>query len=206
MDRWRLGPMALAMACVTASAGAGFSQTPPETAVPAMAAPLQAVAAACTVPAGTPVDLELVDTVNSRTNHNGDRFAVRLRAPIRLGEAIVAPAGAAGSGEVVHAARARAGGKAGELIVAVRYVEAGGLRFPLRGTRVGPASGQSRDDEAMAVAVVVAPVAAFLVAGGEVNYPAGAAVSARLSAAVPIAAGCGSVAAIPIDHQEGMIR
>ena len=51
---------------------------------------------------------------------------------VRVGNAIVIPAGSAGEGEVIHAARSGAGGKAGELIVAARYVQVGDVIVRLR--------------------------------------------------------------------------
>lgn len=149
------------------------------------------VVPACALPAGTTVELELIDRLNSLDNHNGDRFGIRLRVPIRFGERIVVPAGATGLGEVVHAARARAAGKAGELIVAARYIEADGVRYPLRGFRIGASTGESNVAAAGATAVLVAPVLSLFIVGGNVTYPVGMAAIARLSAPVPIAGSCG---------------
>ena len=52
------------------------------------------------------------------------------------------PAGTPGVGEVVHAERARFGGKAGELILAARYLDFQGTRIPLRTLRFGAQQGR----------------------------------------------------------------
>jgi hypothetical protein len=71
---------------------------------------------------------------------------------------VVAPAGTPGVGEVVHAAHASFGGKAGELILAVRYLELNGTRIPLRSlpirTQTGPRQQRGRHHRAMVSAVV----------------------------------------------------
>ena len=149
-------------------------------------------ASCCTVPARTPIDIEIVDTVNSRANHNGDRFAFRLAEPLVVDGHVVAPVGTPGVGEVVHAARARFGGKAGELILAVRYLDFNGNRIPLRSLRYGPRQG--RDNSAAVntgalVAAAVFPVASvlgFLISGGEVNIPAGTRANAMTSTEIAL--------------------
>jgi len=146
----------------------------------------------CTVPARTPIDIEFVDTVNSRANQNGDRFAFRLVEPLVVDGHVLAPAGTPGVGEVVHAAHASFGGKAGELILAVRYLELNGTRIPLRSLRYG--ARQGRDNSAAVntgaiVAAAVVPVAAmlgFLISGGEVNVPPGTRANAMTSTEITL--------------------
>ena len=151
----------------------------------AVAEPLPAPC--CTVPVRTPIDIEFVDTVNSRANNNGDRFAFRLAEPLVVEGHVLAPVGTPGVGEVVHAARARFGGKAGELILAVRYLDLNGTRIPLRSLRYGPRQGRDNSGAvttgAMITSVVlpVASVLAFVITGGEVNIPAGTRANALTS-------------------------
>ncbi len=76
-----------------------------------------------------------------------------------------------GVGEVIHAARARASGKAGELILSVRYLECADKRIALRRFRFGR-SGENEGDAAFAVALFAGPFA-YLVVGGEVDVPPG---------------------------------
>ena len=134
----------------------------------------------CAVKANTTVNIEILDHVNSKLSKRGDTFAIRLAEPIRVDGHIIIPAGAPGMGEVVHAARARAGGKAGELILAVRYFEHEGAKVPLRGFKFGSV-GTDNGDVALAVGIAAGPLAYF-VSGGEVDVPSGTRANAKISA------------------------
>jgi hypothetical protein len=163
------------------------SQTPPEVAQTS-AAPADAVAPApvcCAIPALTVVDIEILATMNSQANHIGEKFPIRLAKPIVVDGKILVPAGATGSGDVVHAAKSRFGGKAGEMILAVRYLEHGGVRIPLRSLRAGVGQGQDNSSTAAAAAIAggaVGGVLSMFITGGEVNVPAGTMMTAKTSA------------------------
>ena len=137
--------------------------------------------------------IEIVDTVSSRTNQNGESFRLRLAEPLVIEGRVVVPAGTPGMGEVVHAARARAMGKAGELILAARYLQLGETRIPLRTLRVGAAQG--RDNSGTVNAINIASAAAlpglslvgFVIAGGEVNVPAGTRATAQTASEMVLA-------------------
>jgi hypothetical protein len=135
--------------------------------------------ACCTVPARTPVEIEIMDAVDSRANHPMDHFAFRLAEPLTIDGHVIAPAGTPGIGEVVHAARARFGGKAGELILAARYLDLNGTHIPLRSLHVGPRQGHDSSATVNTMGMVAAatvPVLSlvgFMIAGGEVRVPAG---------------------------------
>lgn len=145
-------------------------------------------AACCTVAAMTMVEIEFAETVSSKTSHIGDHFRIRLAEPLIVDGHIVAPAGTAGVGEVVHAAKARAMGKAGELILAARYLELNGQHIPLRTLRYGRSQGKDPSTaigvgNMVAAAVMpIASVAAFFISGGEVNIPAGTRANAKVAA------------------------
>jgi hypothetical protein len=153
-------------------------------------APAEAIddVACCTIPKMTVVEIEILDRVNSRLNHAGEQFAIRLAEPLIFDGRVVAPAGTTGVGEVVHAARARAGGKAGELILAARYLELAGAHVSLRSLRYGRSQGTDNSGAVNVgnmVAAAVLPVASvvgFLITGGEVDIPAGTRANARLAA------------------------
>lgn len=135
------------------------------------------------VPAGTYVDFEILDPLNSKLSKPGDRFRIRTAVPVMLDGAVVIPEGAMGEGEVIHAARARAAGKAGELILAARFIEHQGQRLALRGFRFGQA-GTNRAEDAILVGMIASPVA-LLVAGSDVDVPVGARGQAKLVAEIP---------------------
>lgn len=135
-------------------------------------------------PAGTPVLIEVADTLVSDERQPGETFALRLAQPLILDGTTVLPAGTPGGGEIVHAAKARGGGRPGELLLAARYLEAGGRRIALRGLKLG-AAGQDRSGTALATSFVAGPFALF-VHGSEMVIPAGTPALAKLAEAVPL--------------------
>ncbi|HEX8668781.1 MAG TPA: hypothetical protein VF727_10470 [Allosphingosinicella sp.] len=147
----------------------------------------------CTIAKLTPVELEITDKVSSRSAKPGDKFAIRLAEPLVVDGHILAPAGASGIGEVVHAAKGGGMGKAGELILAARYIEVGDRHIPLRTLRYGRSQGKDNSTAATAgstVAGALVPVGAlvgFLVQGGEVDIPAGTRANAKIAADTAIA-------------------
>ena len=160
--------------------------SPQEAEAPAPTA--EAPAACCLVPKLTPVEVEIVDRVNSKLSKTGQRFAIRLAEPIVVDGRTLAPAGMEGEGEVVHAAKAGIGGKAGELILAARFLKAGTIEIPLRSLRYGRSQGNDKTgavntaNMAAAAVLPIASVVGFLIAGGEVDIPAGTRAHAKLSA------------------------
>jgi hypothetical protein len=142
--------------------------------VPAAVAP-----APPTLLAGTNVDFVITDHLGSKLSHIGDTFHVRVAEPVRVNDVIVIPAGTEGGGEVIHAARARAGGKAGELILSVHYLTLADRRIALRGFHFGR-SGTDNSGTGLLVAAVAGSLG-FLVVGGEVDVPAGTVGHARIA-------------------------
>jgi hypothetical protein len=137
------------------------------------------------VPADTELVFEMGVTMTSKSSQRGDRFPLRLADPVRIDGHLVIPAGTPAMGEVVHADRARAGGQAGELVLAARYLEWDGRQLPLKSFRAGV--GKDRTKSAMGVAIV-ASVAGFLVRGGQMEMPAGSLITARLREAAELPA------------------
>lgn len=133
--------------------------------------------------AGTFVDIVILDHLNSKLSHVGDTFRIALDRPILLDGKELVPAGIEGKGEVIHAARARAAGKAGEMILAARTLDWGGRIIKLRAFAFGH-SGRSQVTEAFVTGMIAGPVG-FLISGGEVDVAAGTQAHAKL--AEPIA-------------------
>lgn len=151
------------------------------------AGPLPSADGAIILPAMTPVKLAIMDSLNSKTSKMGEFFNIRLAEPIMLDGRVIVPAGILGKGEVIHAAKARAAGKAGELIIAARYLEHEGIRIPLRTLKYGEAAtGKSNVDEAVAIGFAVATPLVLVITGGQVDIPAGMAATAKLAADVRI--------------------
>jgi hypothetical protein len=140
-----------------------------------LAAPAQEPTAAArslvTVAPLTPVLVRIEDTISSNKNKPGDRFAITVAEDVRVGDAVAIPAGSAGEGEVIHAAKPGAGGKAGELILAARYVRVGDVIVRLRSFTIGVV-GKDHSKDALATSFIAGPFAMF-VHGGVVVVPSG---------------------------------
>jgi hypothetical protein len=132
------------------------------------------------LPANTPVDLEIAGALSSKTSKIDEMFPIRLRSAIMVDGKVILPAGTTGQGQVVHAAKARAMGKAGEMILAARYLECGPTRIVLRGFRFGLAA--TGKDESTQVLVLTATFGApfMFISGGEMIVPVGSPAQARL--------------------------
>lgn len=178
---------AAAPSSVTApSPAASVAPLPSATApVPAPVGAAQSVSAAGSgaggqfIAANTPLILETVAPLSSATLQRGETFGLRLVEPLLIDGVLLLPAGTAGVGEVVHAERSRGGGKAGELLLAARYLEHDGRRIGLRGFRLG-ASGVDKSGKALGLAFAVGAFAMFL-RGGEIEIPAHTQAQARTS-------------------------
>ncbi|QNP41526.1 hypothetical protein [Lysobacter solisilvae (ex Woo and Kim 2020)] len=175
----------VAQAPNTSPAPAGDPQPQAQIAAPAVdAATPAAVVECCRVPAGSLVELEIAQVLSSSALQRGDKFAIRLHAPLLHEGVVVIPAGTVGEGEVVHADRSRGGGKPGELLIAARYLEFDGARIPLRALKFG-GQGQDKSNVALGVALAVGPFAHF-VHGKEIEIPAGTIVNAKLAQDLPL--------------------
>jgi hypothetical protein len=136
------------------------------------------------VPANTPVSFDILDPISSKTAKIDEMFTIRTTAPVIIDGKAVIPAGALGQGQIVHAARARAMGKAGELILAARYIDCGDVHVTLRGFHLDRA-GMDRAGTALVASMVFTP-AGFFVVGGESTVMAGSHANARLMTAVDL--------------------
>ena len=152
-------PIASLIALTLTSASLAQAPSEPPAAVPALV----------TVPGLTPVLVRIEDEINCKTNKAGDRFRITVAEDVRVGDAVVIPEGSAGEGEVIHAAKPGAGGKAGELIVAARYVRVGDNEIRLRSFALG-AVGKDKSVDSLAATFVVGPFS-LLQRGGVVIIP-----------------------------------
>jgi hypothetical protein len=163
-------------------AGGDAETLPGETTAPAPSAPC------CTIPAGTPVEIELTQLVSSKTAKPGDHFTLKLASDFLFNGVIVMTADASGLGEVVDAAPAGLAGRPGKLILAARSVALGEARLPLHSFKLA-ASG--RDDSKTAIALTLVPYAGILaigIHGGNIDYPAGTHALAKVASDTFIAA------------------
>ncbi|MDR6842862.1 hypothetical protein [Pseudoxanthomonas sacheonensis] len=134
----------------------------------------------CRIADGTAVVLEILDPLASGLVKRGDKFRIRLAEPVSVEGKIVLPSGIEGQGEIVHAAKSRGGGKAGELLIAARYLQRDeAIQIRLRGMKLG---GHGQDKSALAVGLSVAVgVFAFFVQGDEIFIPAGTLAQAKIA-------------------------
>ncbi|MFC3582143.1 hypothetical protein [Sphingomonas hylomeconis] len=173
---------ALFMVVGAIAAQAGDPAAAPSAPLPAPAPGLIGLAA------GTPIELEIAEPLSSKTSKIDAMFAIRVLSPVMAEGKVVIPAGTPGQGQVVHAAKATGLGKAGELILAARFLDCGGTRIALRGFRLGGA-GRDHAGKLIAATAVGGLIAMPLmfVSGGQSIVPAGTHATARLSAAVDLA-------------------
>jgi hypothetical protein len=149
----------------------------------------------CAIPAGTPVIIETSDPVDSKMAKPGDKFAISLAEPLMLNGIPVLPAGMSGRGEVIHAqSRQGFSGRAGELILAARYLESGSDRWPLRGFRISKAGAQT------AGIAIVGTVAISTLQSRDIRIPAGSRAEARLAATIPVACHSATPGSGPVDN------
>jgi hypothetical protein len=140
-----------------------------------------------TLSAMTPVAIAIVEPLNSKTSIIGQSFDIRLVEPIMIDGQIIVPSGTMGKGEVIHAAKARAAGKAGELIIAARYLDYQGTRLPLRSLKYGAdTTGRNNVGTATVVGFAVATPLILIITGGQVDIPAGMPAVAKLASDVEI--------------------
>lgn len=165
--------LAAAIAAAQPAAPSGAPLAPPAASSGASSSIVFVVGPCCRVAKLTPVSLAIKDALASDTARIGQVFALRLAEPIDLGGGQVIPAGIEGAGEVVHAAKSRAMGKPGELLLAARYLEWNGTRIPLRSFRFGRPQGTDNVGAAVAASFASALFVPFIT-GGEVRIPAGA--------------------------------
>ncbi|MEI2428937.1 hypothetical protein RDV84_24455 [Lysobacter yananisis] len=165
-------------AAMTEAAKAEVAKAGPDESAVDAVAPAAATGA---IPADTAIWLETMQPLSSATLKRGESFALRVAEPVMVDGVVVVPAGTACHGEVIHADRSRGGGRAGELLLAARYIELDGRRVGLRGFRIA-ATGQQKMGATMTVALVGGPLA-FFVRGTEIEIPAGTRAQARVAGA-----------------------
>jgi len=146
----------------------------------------------CTIPLGTPVRLEIMEPLSSKTQKEGDQFKIRLAQPVSVHGQVVLTAGDVGVGEVVDVAPAGFTGRGGKLVLAARYIDQQGVRVRLMAFKLG-GSGVSHEDSSLVVstvgAVAVGPLGVIpgvLIKGGQIDIPAGAEATAKLSSAIDL--------------------
>jgi len=143
----------------------GQTTPPPTQAAPATAqspATPQQPQAAADAPAklvlkeGTDVKLKFAQDLSSKTSAENDPVNLVLDEDLKVGDVVVARAGAKARGTVTHVKKAGMMGKAGELNMRLEYVLVGDTRMKLRGTK--GKEGQGKEGATVALTVLFGPI------------------------------------------------
>jgi hypothetical protein len=175
---------------------ATVTQEPPPT--PVQIAPVEVRAAppprpaCCSVAAGTPVAIELVDPIGTREVKTGDLFHLRLAAPLIVDGQVVLPAGTPAVGRVVQATKPAMGGKGAKLVVSAEYLKTDTGDIRLQGLKL---AANGKDDSMTATVlglggIAFAPLSiiGFAIQGGDIEIPAGTAARAKIAEPLTLAA------------------
>ena len=117
------------LSCAVALSCLAWGSACAQTGEAASIAPSPAMRQSLRIPINTPIVFEFVTTLDSKKSNIDETFPIRLLRPILIDGGVAVAEGTMGAGQVVHAAKAGFGGRAGELIVAVRYLDHRGVRI-----------------------------------------------------------------------------
>jgi hypothetical protein len=147
------------------------SSATPAAAVAPVAVGAAPAAATITIPAMTPVIVEITADLSSKTSKTGEIFPLRLAAPITIDGHLVVPAGTMGEGEVLDAKHGGMAGSSGILMLIAHNLKVDGRTLRLRSMQV-TTMGDDRTTRAE-VAVALVGVFGMFVTGGETKIQAG---------------------------------
>lgn len=141
--------------------------------------------AASSLPVGTVVLVRLETPLSSKTAATGQVVSFTVARAVSAAGQEVIPAGVPVEGEVIHAAKARWGGKPGELVLAARRLKLPAGTVKLR-SNLGVV-GADATNEALMFGMLTFGLGSFL-SGGEIELPAGAFFAARTAEPVAVPA------------------
>ena len=119
---------------------------------------------------GTPVRLMVVKEVNSRQAKAGDRFKLRVDAPVLVDSQVAIPVGAIAWGEIIVAQGTGAAGGRGHLSARLLYVDAPSGRVVLAGTQGQEGKSNS---SGVVLGVLSFGLLGLLTKGGNATFKAG---------------------------------
>jgi hypothetical protein len=136
--------------------------------------------------AGTPVPLVMAEgiTTNGKKLRAGQRIRLQVASDVRLGSAVVIPAGSLAEGEVTDVRFKGMWGKSGRIEARALNVRVGDRLIRLSGTFDDKGT---TGTAAVVGSVLLLPVAGFFVTGTSANIPAGSGVKAFLDEDLRIA-------------------
>ncbi len=104
----------------------------------------------------TDVNLKFSQDLSSKTATEDDPVNLVLDQDLKIGDIVIAKAGAKAVGTITHAKKAGMMGKAGELNMRLQYLIVGDTRLKLRGTK--GKEGQGKEGTAVALTVLFGPI------------------------------------------------
>jgi hypothetical protein len=105
---------------------------------------------------GADVSLKFAQDLSSKTVAEDDPVNLVLAEDLKLGDLVIAKAGAKAVGTITHSKRAGMIGKGGELNMRLQYLLVGDSRLKLRGTK--GKEGQDKEGTAVALTVLFGPI------------------------------------------------
>lgn len=184
------GPMVMLASCSAMARSRSFTPStttlPPPPAPPAASAPAPEAAAPAPAPAAGGIlvpknlllNLEVVNEVSTKTANPDDFFKLRLAKDLVLDDKVVIPAGTPAVGQVIDSQAPGAFGVPGKLLVAIRFLELGDQKIPLRLYKAS--EGEDRTSLGTAIGLAAGPFVA-LVRGGHVVLAPGQILVAKIA-------------------------
>jgi hypothetical protein len=133
---------------------------------------------------GEDVNLTFAQDLSSKTSSEGDPVALTLVDDLKVGNVVVAKAGAHAFGEVTRAEKSGMMGKAGELNLRLDYIKVGDVKIRLRGTK--GKEGASGTTGAVVLTVLFGPIG-LIKHGKNVEIKQGQALKAFVSDDIALA-------------------
>ena len=162
----KLRSIATGLILTLSIAGVALAQEPQPAAQPEVkaAVPVVTVATTATAPVseklvlkeGADVNLKFSQDLSSKTATEDDPVNLVLDQDLKIGDIVIAKAGAKAVGTITHAKKAGMMGKAGELNMRLQYLIVGDTRLKLRGTK--GKEGQGKEGTAVALTVLFGPI------------------------------------------------
>jgi hypothetical protein len=142
-----------------------------------------------TIPARTPVRLQLQQTLSSKTTQQGTVVEWRVFEDVIIDGTVVIAKDSRAYAEVTHVQKAGFGGRPGEMLLTARYLDMGAQKIKMRALQPETSGvGKSQSDASYALGATAAatvPVlgfAAVFITGGEIIIPEGTLATAMTAA------------------------
>jgi len=128
------------------------------------------------IPAKTKIQLELIETISSKTAHTGDPVKFKALTNLIINDVVVISAGSIANGTVTKARSAGGMGRGGKLEFSIKSIDSlNQVEVPL--TYSSSVSG-SNDGGAVAVVAVVSIIGGLFMKGSNVSCPVGSKIDA----------------------------